>query len=293
MTGRPALQVACVQLAPVVGEQRENAARSVAAIESAVAGGARLVVLPELVTTGYPFESSREARSLAVTPDAPLFAEWARAAGDAVVVGGFAERGSDGTVYNSAVLLDRAGIRTVYRKTHLWDIEHHFFTPGSAPPPVLDTEVGRIGVLICYDMEFPEMTRGLAARGAEVLAVPVNWPLVARPAGERAPEVVIAMAAARVNRLAIACCDRSGDDRGQVWTEGTTIVGPDGWVAAEAPYAKGDRGLPIWGSEPAGLEVVRARIDLTRCRDKSISPRNDLLGDRQPELYAQLHHPTT
>ncbi|MBU2668126.1 hypothetical protein KOI35_31910 [Actinoplanes bogorensis] len=286
MTGP--LQVACVQLAPVAGADDDNAARSVAAVASAVAGGAGLVVLPELVTSGYPFESVREARSSALPPDAPIFAEWARAAGDAVVVGGFAERGGSGKVYNSAVLVDRTGVRTVYRKTHLWDSEHRFFTPGTAPPPVIDTAAGRIGVLICYDMEFPEMTRGLAARGAEVLAVPVNWPLVDRPVGERAPEVVIAMAAARVNRLAIACCDRSGDDRGQVWTEGTTIIGADGWVLAETPYARGDRGLPIWGSEPDGLEVVRARLDPARSRDKTISAHNDLLGDRRPDVYAAL-----
>ena len=64
------------------------------------------------------------------------------------------------------------------------------FEPGNETPPVIDTRVGRIGVLICYDLEFPEMSRMLALGGAELVAVPTNWPLVDGPEGERAPEVL-------------------------------------------------------------------------------------------------------
>ncbi|MBC2867118.1 hypothetical protein [Streptomyces mexicanus] len=62
--------------------------------------------------------------------------------------------------------------------------------------------------------------------------MPTNWPLVDRADGERPPEVVIAQAAARVNHVVIACCDRSGRERGQEWTEGTTIVDDNGRNAA-------------------------------------------------------------
>ena len=72
--------------------------------------------------------------------------------------------------------------------------------------------------------EFPELTRSLALAGTQLLLVPTNWPLVPRPEGERPPEVVIGMAAARVNRMAVACADRVGLERGQDWTGGTTIV---------------------------------------------------------------------
>jgi predicted amidohydrolase len=138
-------------------------------------------------------------------------------------------------------------------------------------PPVVDTAVGRIGVAICYDLEFPEVTRQLAVAGAELIAVPTNWPLVDRPPGERPPEVVIAMAAARVNRVAIACCDRAGTERGQRWTEGSTIVAADGWpVAVAGP----------------GTATALADVDLARSRDKRLGEHNDALGDRRPELYA-------
>ncbi|GAA4095692.1 nitrilase-related carbon-nitrogen hydrolase [Actinomadura miaoliensis] len=264
------IRVACRQLAPRLGDLPANRELTASAIGAAAAGGADVVVLPELATSGYVFESREEAAAVAVTPSHPLFEEWASAAGRAVVVGGFCERGEDGRLYNSAAVVDRGGVRVVYRKTHLWDGEKLLFTPGDRPPPVVPTAAGPVGVLICYDLEFPEMTRTLALAGAHLVAAPVNWPLVDRPEGERPPEVVIAMAAARVNRMVIACCDRSGTERGQEWTAGTTIVGADGWVLAEGAHATAD-------------------VDLDHAASKALNPRNDLFRDRRPSLYTTLH----
>ena len=174
-------------------------------------------------------------------------------------------------VYNSAAVVDGSGVLAVYRKTHLWDRELEWFAAGNEPPPVVATDVGRIGVAVCYDLEFPEVTRHLALGGAELIAVPTNWPLVVRPVGERAPEVVIAMAAARVNRVAIACCDRTGTERGQRWTEGSVIVSADGWPSAMASAGEAD---------------ATADIDLSCSNRKRVSDRNDVLADRRQELYA-------
>ncbi|MBA8826106.1 putative amidohydrolase [Saccharopolyspora lacisalsi] len=264
--------VLCTQLAPRIADLPYNRELSVAAVRGAAGRGAEVIVLPELVTSGYRLESVAEAASVAIPAEDPLFAEWGRAAPEAVVVGGFCELGADGRLYNSAAVLDRGELVAVYRKTHLWDSEKSLFTPGAEAPPVLDTSGGRIGVLICYDLEFPELTRILALEGAELLAVPTNWPLLPRPAGERVPEVVVAMAAARVNRIAIACCDRSGTERGGAWNEGTSIVGPDGWVRAEV--------------DTAG--IARADLELSAARDKRLTERAHLFADRRPELYGPL-----
>ncbi|MDQ2795859.1 MAG: hydrolase, partial [Actinomycetota bacterium] len=254
---------------PQVGQLDRNLNLASAGIAAAVARGADVIVLPELVTSGYCFASCEEARSLAIRPDHPAFGSWAAVAGSAVVVAGFAELGQDGRLYNSAALLGGDGVRAVYRKTHLWDSELLFFTPGTAAPPVVETAVGRIAVMICYDMEFPEMTRSVALRGADLLAVPTNWPWVDRPESMPAPEVVIAMAAARVNRLPIACCDRRGTERGQRWNEASTIIGADGWQLS--------------GADADG--IVSADVDLAAGRDKAISTRNDVLRDRRPAIY--------
>ncbi|MEA2254191.1 MAG: hypothetical protein QOG35_236 [Solirubrobacteraceae bacterium] len=267
-------RIVCQQLAPRIADLPANRELAMAAIGAAVDAGADVVVLPELVTSGYVFASTEEAASVAVAPDHELFADWAAEAarGSAVVIGGFCELGDDGLLYNSAALVDPSGVRAVYRKTHLWDREKLVFEPGAQPPPVVDTHAGRIALLVCYDLEFPELTRTVALAGADLIAVPTNWPLVDRPAGERAPEVVIAMAAARVNRVFVACCDRTGTERGQEWNAATTIVDASGWVVATAD----ERG------------TATADVDLARARDKTLTEHSDALGDRRPELYGAV-----
>ncbi|MGH2866215.1 MAG: nitrilase-related carbon-nitrogen hydrolase [Solirubrobacteraceae bacterium] len=272
-------RIACQQLAPVLGDLEANRTLARNAIREAADDGADVVVLPELITSGYMFESPEEAGTVAIGASHGILGEWAAEAAraDIVLAGGFCELGDDGQLYNSAAVLDATGLRAVYRKLHLWDREKLVFTPGSSPPPVLDTRVGRLAVMICYDLEFPELTRSVALAGAQLLLVPTNWPLVPRPEGERPPEAMIGMAAARVNRMAVACADRIGSERGQEWTGGTTIIGVDGWAAAE--------------SRAAGLVV--ADVDLELALDKRLTDHADALGDRRPELYAALTGPAT
>jgi predicted amidohydrolase len=271
-------RVVCQQFAPRIADLPANRERSVRAVAEAVDAGADVVVLPELVTSGYVFESTDEAAGVAITPRHAVFTEWAAEAarGPAVVVGGFCEQGDDGLLYNSAAVVDRSGVVGVYRKTHLWDREKLFFQPGAEAPRVFDTPAGRIGVLVCYDLEFPELTRLLALAGSELIVVPTNWPLVDRPAGERPPEVQIAMAAARVNHVFIACCDRTGTERGQRWTAGTTVIDEAGW--------------PIATQTEEG--PAQADIDLALARDKRLTDLCDALADRRPELYGPLTAPS-
>jgi predicted amidohydrolase len=265
-------RIAVQQLAPVIGDLDANAELSLAALREAAAAGADVVVLPELVTSGYLFDSAEECAAAAIPRDDGVLRAWAGVAAEAgmVVVGGFCEAGDDGNTYNSAVVIDETGAeRAVYRKTHLWDGEKRLFTPGADAPPVVATRVGNVAVVVCYDLEFPELTRGVALRGADLLAVPTNWPLVPRPDGERPPEAVIAMATARVNRMAVACADRLGTERGLEWTGGSSIIGVDGWVAAE--------------QREVGIAV--AEVDLAMARDKQLTDLAHAFDDRRPELY--------
>ncbi|MGH3260931.1 MAG: nitrilase-related carbon-nitrogen hydrolase, partial [Trebonia sp.] len=202
---RALTRVAAVSFEPQIGDLRGNRSVILDTVSAAVAAGAGLVVLPELSTSGYVFSGPDEAAALAIDVGDDLFSELSAAATlGAVIVVGFCET-DGGRLFNSAAVLDGAGILGVYRKTHLWDREKLVFEAGHAPPPVLDTRVGRVGVLVCYDLEFPEMTRSLALRGVEVIAVPANWPLLQRPSGEHPPEVIQAMAAARTNQVFIVC----------------------------------------------------------------------------------------
>lgn len=268
--------VACCQLAPELGELGTNRELAAAAIEEAVAHGASVIVLPELMSSGYVFESQAEARACAEFPDGPTVTAWAQlaAAHDVVVVGGFCEAAGD-EVFNSAVLVDSAGLRCVYRKAHLWDAEPRWFVRGGAPPPVVATRYGRIGVMICYDLEFPEWVRLPALDGAQLLCAPVNWPAYPRPDGERPSEVVRVQADAAVNRMFIAVCDRIGTERGVEWVGGSVVVDADGW-----PLAGGTASLL-----PA---MLLADCELDAALDKAVSPNNDVLRDRRPELYGRV-----
>jgi predicted amidohydrolase len=253
------------------------------AVARAVALGARLVVLPELTACGGVLASAEQARAAAEPIDGPtvaLLAELSAQHG-CVVVAGLAEAGEGAQVRNSAVVLDHGALVATYRKVHLWGAEKHAFQPGDQPPPVVRTSAGRVGVMVCYDLEFPEWVRLAAEAGAEVVAVPVNWPLRAEGDPQRPFEVVKAQAAAVTYRVNIAVADRCGVEAGIDWYGGSMVCDVDGNLVVGPACARGsalDHG-------PAMPTVLVAQIDLAAARDKRLGPFNDTLADRRPELY--------
>ena len=270
--------VACAQLAPRFGELERNRAGAAAAIERAASLGAELVVLPELCVSGYAFEDAAEALSYAEPLGGPTLTAWCQLASDhgLVIVGGFCELGEDAVVHNSAAIVDERGVLVVYRKTHLWDREQLIFAAGTEPPPVVETAAGAIGVAICYDAFFPEVMRSLALGGAELIAVPMNSPLSGRRLEPLAIEIVLASAAAHVNRVFVAQADRAGRERGIDWAQASVIADPDGALLTDPR---------------SGADLLLAGCELAAARDKSLGERNDVLADRRPELYAGLANP--
>lgn len=158
----------------------------------------------------------------------------------------------------------------------MWDAEKEIFTPGDAVPPVVELAFGNVGLMICYDLEFPEWVRLAALRGADLVAVPVNWSASGSPAppGQRSGEVVAAQAAASSDGAFVAVADRCGAERGADWLGGSVIVRRGGYPAAG----------PVCENRMA---VLTATIDLRQARDKRISDRNDLFTDRRTDLYAR------
>ncbi|HEY1627954.1 MAG TPA: nitrilase-related carbon-nitrogen hydrolase [Streptosporangiaceae bacterium] len=270
--------VAVAQLEIAVGEVDANRDAAARAVAEAAALGAGLVVLPELCDSGYVFSSAEEARRLATAADeSATLRQWCdlAEAHDLAIAGGFCELGGDGLLYNSAAIVDASGVRAVYRKAHLWDAEKNVFTPGQEQPPVVELPSGRVGLMICYDLEFPEWVRLAALDGADLLAAPVNWPVLDVKPDEQAPEVIKARANAAVNGMFVAVADRCGDERGVSWVSGSLIASPSGATLAG----------PVLAGRPT---VIAAECELTQARDKRTSERNDLLADRRPDLYRRL-----
>jgi predicted amidohydrolase len=135
---------------------------------------------------------------------------------------------------------------------------------------VVDTAFGRIGLAVCYDLEFPELTRGLALAGADLIAAPANWPRHPDPPDGRPILHSIAAVTAYLNKVFVAVCDRCGTERGLAFEGGSVIATPGGDVCAGRI------------AEPG---LVVAECDLARARDKRLGLDNDVFGDRRPEHY--------
>jgi len=272
MHGSSEFTAAVAQLAPRVGDLEGNRQRSAAAIVVAARAGASLVVLPELSNSGYVFTDAVEARSLAEPIEGASVELWRALSRqhDLVLVAGLCELDDQGVVRNSAVVIDAGELRAVHRKTHLWDREELCFEAGSSAPPVVETQVGFVGVAVCYDAFFPEVMRMLSLAGADVIAVPMNAPVLAAPLEPLIADLMTACASAQVNRVYIAQADRTGTERGVEWVGASVIVDPDGrMLTTKAP----------------GEALLTATVDLARARDKGFGERNNVLADRRPELY--------
>lgn len=268
------VRIACCQLTPDVEDPARSAAHVRERLGAAVADGAQIVILPELAHCGYVFESAHEARAAAQPADGELLAGWAQEAGrgEALVIGGFCELAPDGRLFNSSALVDGSGVLAVYRKLHLWNDESRWFQAGEHPAPVVETRYGRVGLGICYDVEFPELTRGLALAGADLIVLPTNWPRDAPPRDEPILHS-LALTTAYLSRVFVAVCDRGGRERGIEFQGGSVVAAPDGVLLSAAA--------------PGGAEqTLVADCELRQARDKGTGPRNDAFADRRPERYS-------
>jgi predicted amidohydrolase len=274
--GFPDVIVACVQMAPRIGQRAENVLRSIGLIEEAAKAGAALVVLPELCSSGYVFDSRAEAFALAENvPDGDSVRAWLAAAQrlGVFIAAGLPERVGD-RLYNTAVLLGPRGPVGSYRKLHLWGDEHLFFESGDLGLPVFHTEIGRIGLMVCYDGWFPETYRLLAMQGADIVCMPTNWvPMKGQPPERLAMANTLVMANAHSNGLTVACADRTGTERGQPFIGQSLIAGADGWPLAGPASVDGE-------------EILLARVNLKRSRTaRHLNAFNDVLRDRRDDVY--------
>jgi predicted amidohydrolase len=271
--------IACVQMEPVVGEKEQNVRRTLDFIERAAAGGARLIVLPELCNSGYVFRSREEAFALAEEvpggPTCRAWAEVARARG-LHLVAGIAEREGQ-ALYNAAVVIGPAGHVGTFRKVHLWNEENLFFEPGNLGFPVFRTPLGRIGAFICYDGWFPESYRLCALQGADIVCVPTNWvPIPGQVERREAMANILCMAGAHANSVFVAAADRIGVERGQPFIGQSVIVSYTGW--------------PVGGpASPDREEIIYAEANLADARRKrNWNEYNQVLRDRRTDVYDEM-----
>ena len=284
------IRVAAVQHA--MGPDRDaNHRRSLEGIARAAAGGAELIVLPELHASEYFCKYQDPALfDLAEPVDGPTRRLLSTAARehDVVIVGAIFERRAAGLAHNTALVLERDGrLAGIYRKMHIPDDpgynEKFYFTPGDLGFEPIDTSVGRLGVLVCWDQWYPEAARLMALAGAELLLYPTaigKDPADSLEEQRRQLDAwrTIQRSHAVANGLPVISCnrvgyepDRSGAGRDAEFWGHSLIVGPQGEMLAEAD------------EQPSDLTAV---VDLDR--GETVRRIWPFLRDRRIDAYSDL-----
>lgn len=208
------VRVALLQLSTRLGAIEENARKILKGIEEARKKGAKIVVTPELATLGY---GSGDIYLDKVNENLEMIERIKKKVDDFYLILGYVEEDNKGFFYNSAALIHKGKIIGNYRKVQLVNYrlfdEKRYFKPGNKMP-VFETEFGKIGILICEDVWFPEPPRAMALRGAEVLFV-----IGASPYERKKDEIWINYLRQRVydNILPVVFCNQAGCQDGVIY----------------------------------------------------------------------------
>ncbi len=271
---------ACIQIGPMSADISANREANLGSIRQAFEMGANLVLLPELSSIPYILRAVEEYQKVAENLDGPTVRGWSEEARrlGIYIVGGFLEREGE-RLFNSAALVGPKGLIGIYRKTHLWEHEHIFFTPGNYGFPVWETPLGRLGILICFDIRFPECTRLLALKGADLICIPAGWSTVVNKnpidhLGYTQGNYQ-AIAQANSSRVAILSANRAGREGPYQYIGKSLIVDASGRMIAG----------PGSASAP---EILVGDLDPKESRIKDYGTRSNLFKDRRVDLYDEM-----
>lgn len=259
-------KVGYYQFKPVFGQKKENLNKILCALQN-VEGD--LIVLPELPFTGYYFKDRSELESLSEYPhNSRIILEIIELCKNQNfhIVTGFAEKDDD-KCYNSSILIGESGIVQTYRKLHLFNEEKHWFDAGNLPLKITDINGMKVGMMICFDYLFPEVTRKLTLLGADIICHPSNLVL------DFCQKAMITRCLE--NNIFAITTNRYGEDNRQhgsvKFTGKSQITAPKGKILHQAP------------SQQSELKIVE--IDINEAKNKMITPKNHALNDRRPEYY--------
>ncbi|MCG5501080.1 carbon-nitrogen hydrolase [Ectothiorhodospira lacustris] len=273
-------------------DTQANLGKSLRGIREAATQGAELVILQELHTGLYFCQTEdTELFNLAEPIPGPSTQALSEAAAElgVVIVGSLFERRAPGLYHNTAVVLDSDGrLAGVYRKMHIPDdpgyYEKFYFTPGDLGFEPVDTRVGRLGVLVCWDQWFPEAARLMALAGAELLIYPtaIGWDPNDRAdeqARQREAWITVQRAHAVANGIPVAACNRvgfepdpSGVTAGSRFWGSSFVCGPQGEFLAQA-------------SETEEQVLV---VDVDKARSEAVRRIWPYLRDRRIDAYGDL-----
>lgn len=270
------LNVAVVQMASELGKMEVNIAKMADWIRIiATTQPVDIIVFPELSVTGYE-GGQRFAQMAQRVPGAAsnILGQHASEFGVYVLVGMAVKEKVETVLYNSAVLIGPDGAPAgEYRKLHLQAEERLVFRPGYKLAPV-ETEFGVIGIMLGWDLAFPEVARNLVLDGAEVLLLPAAW-----EARNAAMWRTLLVARAYENDVFIAAANRIGEEPSYTFAGQSAVLGPSGeLLGGIEPAAAGEEG------PPEGYVVARLDLDEIRRRREE----SQIMLARQPGAYRAI-----
>jgi predicted amidohydrolase len=275
----PVWKAAAVQMDCRLGDKSSNLAAMRRLLARAADAGARLIVFPEAILTGYGFDSKESAwpctetlpgpATHTIAEDCQRFQIW--------TAFGLLERAGD-RLFNSCALVGPDGFMAGYRKAHLPFLGiDRFAAPGDQSFAIHDLGGLRIGINICYDAGFPEAARCLALAGADLIVLPTNWP----PGAKNTPRYLVP-ARALENNVYYLAANRIGEEAGFRFIGQSLIVDVTGDSLASAADDQ--------------EQIIHAEIDPNRARAKRVvfvpgKYEIDRINHRRPDLYGRLCEP--
>ena len=272
------MKVAAVQMDVRILDKDRNVKKVLEYLREAARDGAKLVVFPECALTGYCFTSLEEAWPVSETVPGPSSMTLAAIAKelDATAVVGLLEREGD-RLYNAAVVVGPRGVLGTYRKVHLPFLGiDRFVAPGDKPFPIFEGSAAKLGINICFDCSLPESGRAVKLQGAQVLAIPTNWPV-----GSDSWQHTV-KARALENHMIVVAADRVGEERGFRFAGHSQIIDFTGSVLSEAGETEE---TILFG------EVDVAAADNNRVIRVPGQWEFDRIAARRPEMYRVITEP--
>lgn len=271
------MKIAGSQMDIALGDKQHNLTRMLDRLREAASNGAELIVFPECALTGYCFESVEAAAPFAESVPGPATEEFTAACRElgVHVVFGLLESNAEGGVFNATALVGPDGLVGSYRKVHLPFLGVDMFSSfGDQQFAVHQAGAAKVGMNICYDAAFPEAARTLALLGADIIALPTNWP----PGAENTAAYTV-NSRAMENGVYYIAVNRVGTEAGFTFIGSSRICDPFGSTLAEANRTE--------------ETILYADIDLERARNKRFDRAPglhaiDRIADRRPEMYSAL-----
>ena len=273
------IKIAGVQMDIKIADDASNLQTMRECLQQTVAEGAELTVFPECTVSGYCFDSFEEARHVAQPIDGECVQAVVQMCSElnTMVVFGWLEQ-DRGRVFNSLALVGPTGVLGSYRKVHLPYLGvDRFTTPGDRPFEVVSTPQVRIGMNICYDSSFPEAARVLTMQGADLIALPTNWPPTSGLTADLIPN-----ARALENHVYFMSVNRVGVERGIEFIGKSKICDPSGKHLA---FADHNREAILYAQIDPELARQKHRVNIPGVHEVH------RINDRRPDVYGPLTEP--